>query len=373
VHAKRRLAAVAVLVSSFVLGLFVAANPAWAASLSFTYKGTFTGTVTSATFTGTWCTGTVTITLVHSGGSTSIQQSAKPYVAGNGGTITYDCAGSRDVIVMNAAGTTVFGTVTLNNTQAPQVPWCAGTDFEGATAAWQSGDGLSVRFKWKKPTLPDPGWPVTVTSTGAAIGTVSKYNTVDGSPGYFWQKFPGLPSTKPAQVTITAPANPAGDPGCSVIVNVKDGTIAGAPSSYGASDPGGTAAGSGTAGEDCGWNVFCLIKAALKWAFVPSSESLQALRDSWAGLTENRIPFAFLGIADGLVDDIVPDIGCVQACWPEWEIQGQEIFPYDGVAATYLRDWRPYLEAGVWVLMIVPIALGIFWNLMPVVGKGGGS
>lgn len=79
----------------------------------------------SLSFVGTWASGgsgTVFTDAAPSGstGGVSLQLSGKSYVAGNNGTVPYTALGTFNplgVIVMNAAGTVIFGTWEATNPQ----------------------------------------------------------------------------------------------------------------------------------------------------------------------------------------------------------------------------------------------------------------
>lgn len=291
-------------------------------------------------------------------------------------TIQFSCPGTAHPVTWRAADWT--GGATNGAVYGPSMPWpsdarwptpsdwCSSADFADASAGWTSASGLTVRFKWRNASLPPSGWIVTNGAGTITYGTLPTTATVDGNPGYFWGKFAA--ASAPTSITITSGANASGAAGCSVTIGtIKQTDVAPGASTYGATDP------ETETETDCGWNPYCYTKAALHWAFVPSQESLEDLKDSWATLMDNRVPFAFLSIADSLVDDIVPDNACISACWPEWEIAGTQVLAYDSAAGEQLRAKRDFLQGAVFVIMLVPIGVAFFWSLMPVVGKGGGG
>lgn len=323
--------------------------------------GSCTTPPVTGTYTGTWG-GSITMTFNYAGGcSAQVYQPSTSYQAGNNCTITHSGSVPVKVYIANTAGTVIHGRVTLGSPVPPVPDWCATSDFADASAGFAAGF-VTVRFKWLHATLPEDGWLVDW-GGGTNFADLPTSATVDGSPGYFYGRFQA--SITPVSVQILASANGSA-PGCSItIAPLRPTDVAPGGSTYGGTDP--------TDDSDCGWNPFCYIKAALYWAFVPDQAVMLELRDSWSTVTQNRIPFAFLHQANEAAESLVPSPGCVTACWPEWEVAGTPIFEVNSQAAVLLRDWRPWLEAIVLVLFLVPIGLAIFWALMPGIGGSGAS
>jgi len=397
-----RVGAVAVLSSllaSFVV--LLAPSAAWAAPTVTAYEadavggtysltlsgstgpalGSFTGGTTQTTITGTWVWG--------SAGSSAGQQGIKGSCSdgtlfgpvftdtlnsGNHGpkSASFTCPGVHYPVTWQAydwAGAKTYGSVYAwpDDPRWPgQNAWCTGSNFVDASAGWTAASGLTLRFKWTATPVPAAGWQVQNAAQTTTYGTLPATATVDGSPGYFWGKFAA--AAAPSGIVITAPANASGQSGCSIaLTSIKQADVAPGASTYGATDP------DDAGGADCGWNPYCYTKAALRWAFVPDQAHLDGMKTSLASLVNGRLPFALMSQAKQMVDDIVPDIGCIEACWPNWSISGQQILPYDSSASQMLRDWRPWLQAAVWVLMLVPLAVFIFWQMLPIVGGSGSA
>jgi hypothetical protein len=135
--------------------------------------------------------------------------------------------------------------------------------------------------------------------------------------------------------------------------------------------------------SDCGLNPFCYIKAALKWAFVPPADVTDGLGSAVSTL-QTKFPFSILSAAVDVTTSLeVGHSACYgstttpfpHGCWPSWGFGGVSVFAYDSPAAVWLRasDHRAMLGAFLMAAVLVPLALGVFWQVIPVVGGGGGG
>jgi len=184
--------------------------------------------------------------------------------------------------------------------------------------------------------------------------------------------------TKPVRL------NAVGVSGCYVYIgSVEDsGTAGGGPSDYGdATDP-------DTSSSCSAFDVFCRIKSALSWAFVPDSATLDQYETLGDDL-QTRIPFVYIAGTFDLLDFNLPDctsddVGCTTAynglvTLPSFDVVGSEggdtgsivVLGPGSTGLDWMRDARPALAIVIWLLMLVPLGLWIWRRLMPVAGSGG--
>lgn len=270
------------------------------------------------------------------------------------------------------AGTAVCSQGTLSLVQV----WYDGSDF-GYLFKWTGTDNFARWYLHKTGDLAykygisgyvkevpgqtffymqdnDPGLP-----TGMVAGDQWKLRlfTAGGDPTNCW-------------VSATV-ATAATDPGF--------GGSGGGPDDYGDGDDG--------EGNDCSaFDVFCRIKGALSWAFMPSEDSL----DQWSDLgsdIEGKVPFVYVVGSIDLADSFFPS--CSMPCTemgsynglftiPEFTINtmGDEfttgdvvVLPASSDQVEWLRDYRELFSVVMWVLLLAPFAYWIWTRLFPAVGS----
>lgn len=273
----------------------------------------------------------------------------------------------------SGAGTVIgteWGSYDFRNGAAPPgaIPGCTalsdvrvsydGTKWYVRYKAGTVGSLDHWRFDVPDPHQYLPGSPITTLKAGT--------DDVEGSPGYLYKSVTGSSGSSWA---ITA-VDSSGAGLCQLGgTAVYSGTVTPGGGTYGATNP-------DDGSSDCGWNPFCYIKAALKWAFVPPDGSMDGMGDSWDELS-GKVPFSVITATATLVGGLgVGHSGCYthgpHYCWPEgWTIGGQVIFPYDSPASDWLRSNRTLLGTILWISVLLPLSMVVFWRVIPVVGGGG--
>lgn len=140
-------------------------------------------------------------------------------------------------------------------------------------------------------------------------------------------------------------------------------------------DPPETGTDSENEGASCGLNPFCYVKSALQWAFVPNSATFVDMANTF-GEFENRWPLGLLADGQDLVVTVFQaEPACASStngCWPDdLEVFEETIIPYDSWAGEWFRDHRALLELVLWLTLLIPLTIKVFWNVVPVVGGGG--
>lgn len=242
------------------------------------------------------------------------------------------------------------------------------------------GTALTVMFGWSG-SVPPAGWRV----HAPGDGWTSSGSTSQGS----------VPRTKASgaaeyEATITVAGLVAGttsvrisngsDFACYVVVVPGSVALVNGVPNIG-SDP--------TTGEECStWDLFCQMKAALSWVFVPDDESQDALAATFDGLSE-KFPFAVPATLATWGDLI---IGCSNSDGPSFEcpdvflryempgtstpVAGAGVVPNGGqeffVIADELspanepgfmaglHDKRGILNAAVWLAFIGGLAWAVY-------------
>lgn len=231
---------------------------------------------------------------------------------------------------------------------------------------WQGGTYASAGFRLKRldtGKILNAGNTVTYTGNGV-------YTVTDTS------------ATRPTAVRVWV----VGHPDCYIDYGVEDYGFAesdddgsGGPGDYGAADDG--------EGNDCSsFDIFCRIKGALAWAFVPDDETIEQYTDLGDDIA-TKIPFVYVAGTFELLSFNLPDCtsdteGCIGYSYnglftfPTFDIGGEAmggfvVLDSGDVVVETMRDWRAGIAAFIWILMLAPLGFWIWRRLFPVVGSGG--
>jgi hypothetical protein len=185
---------------------------------------------------------------------------------------------------------------------------------------------------------------------------------VSGFPG--WLRYEAPYSVTPVPATFRVAVATA-NVFCSTSGGVSTAATAG-PGDTGALDPEDPSA-------SCGLNPFCHIKAAMKWAFIPSESKMtevKALDDTLA----SRVPFSYVaeGIAVFTANTSECDGG--DGCLPqEWtiDVMGEqtELLSTEDPVYGWLLAHRGFLETVLHIGLLTPLAIWAFKAYAP--AKGG--
>jgi hypothetical protein len=204
------------------------------------------------------------------------------------------CQASEHVIgmfVSDTAGQMFVSTVIPATSTCP-------TSYESARASYV-GTSLKVRFTWKG-AKPSAGWDLYVpgsSSSPSGSGQLHVAPVVIGGPGEYG-----------AEVTVTLSGVTSGTTGFRVQKTGDSGCYVTGTTSAVAVD--GSPVDGGDLGDgDCGLNPFCYIKAALVWAFVPSSDSAAGLTDRWEDL-QTEVPVSYMVGGFGLIRAVLDATAC---------------------------------------------------------------
>jgi hypothetical protein len=244
-------------------------------------------------------------------------------------------------------------------------------------AAFISGT-LSLRFKAS--SVPSGGWKVYGTSSNNTVAGTSLIYTVpttqlDGFPGWY-----GFDSTTAATPLTYLRVERATNSGCwqTVATSTTTPVTIDAPN-LGADED----------GANCGTlNVFCQLKAALSWAFIPSETAVDDAQATFEGLAD-KVPWGYATAAYEFTDKVLEraETGCdtsptAQAsCALRFGISDNEfgLAPTNDLDVVVLADGspggelmdslRPIVGAGVWFVLLGGLAFWLFRKLAP----GGGD
>lgn len=172
-------------------------------------------------------------------------------------------------------------TLYFRKDSAPEVPLpaCTTSQVRDPAVRYDPSTGLvSQRFKVGMAGYAGTTTVVTTTTGGPLTDSiVPPGDAVDGAPGYYYHShaYTGSLTAESAVSTFDDGTGPV----CTVTTTpVTAGSVHPDGSTVGASDPT-----SGSGGADCGLNPFCYIKAALAWAFVPTTSPVDAWTSAESG------------------------------------------------------------------------------------------
>lgn len=167
----------------------------------------------------------------------------------------------------------------------PPAPLCTASQMTD-TAVSLSGTSLTARAKVTNAAFNKVGIivPDSGSSTTTPTFNLTANNAVDGSPKYYFGTFTQSTVVTTARLVLYSTTT---DIVCYVSLTVGGNTLNSSGSDLGASNP------DDSSGASCGLNPFCYIKAALKWAFVPSAGTF----NQWQALKDNastKPPFSII-------------------------------------------------------------------------------
>jgi hypothetical protein len=169
----------------------------------------------------------------------------------------------------------------------------APVDDDGSVSwAWDHAGGSGVSYESEHSALTDSGW-------GGAATSAGKFRTVSGIAA-------GASRYLRVRACNGVGCSAWTSPAVGATVDAKDPSSGIPPANQGGGLTGGDAS-DPDKGESCGLNVFCWIKAALRWAFVPGESTSNA----WASFGDNlktRPPFSVVYDAGGLLVDVVDQL-----------------------------------------------------------------
>jgi hypothetical protein len=254
--------------------------------------------------------------------------------------------------------------------------------LESLRAAWAGGT-LKVAFRDRHAYTAayNVRWPDPGTNSWTPLGTVTLSNAVAGYPTWYEATF-SVP-TAPSPLSVRVAKSDAMT--CAVAAALGSDLDAVHPDGVGTGeDP--------DDGGSCGLNPFCHVKAALKWAFVPS-ESKMTEAKALTGNLLNKAPWGY-GVKAGAwwVEVLDHAKNCAEAqatsCGSggEYEISF-DVFPADNggdveVEILGFEEGSPVfdalqqpavrllLEGAMWALVLVPFGIWLVKSSLP---TGGGD
>jgi hypothetical protein len=297
---------------------------------------------------------------------TSSVNGANPVVAwkvwvNHGTTSSWSCpadGGTREASEANLAAFAAPAPYELIGRNLTAVPSSCPDTFTN-TYAYADGSYLGVRFQWSG-AKPVGGWRVESEDQVTYYGKVPRA-VLSGTLSTQGADFAS--ANVPSYLRVES----AADGTC--YVNIATGVK---------TDP--TLVDDGS--NECSFgDVACYFRAALSWAFVPQGESLDqfdALGDDFG----NTIPFVWIEGTAELVGFNLAEYGA------GWSYDGIARFPCDFTSiqvcegtymfvlppsdpiVTWMRDHRDDISAFMWILLLAPMVLWFWRQLLPITGSG---
>jgi hypothetical protein len=264
-------------------------------------------------------------------------------------------------------GLGAYGPTTVQAEWLADAVGCGATLFTTVNASYMDGE-LRAYWQHQGGDYSSAGMSFRLHSpvSSAALTTVlADSAAVPGYPGWFTAAV--LMGAAPSPLTVKV-ADATTNTYCSIEGAVSLSAPAG-PGDTGASDP-------DVPGESCGLNPFCYIKAALKWAFVPSQSTIDEITGFRTTLAD-KIPFSYVAQGVAVFTDSVD--GCVgfdncQRLDLRFTVSGTELVIFDGNGAPtpmtdLLTEYRPLLDVLMHLAVVGPLAIWAFKAYAP--AKGG--
>jgi hypothetical protein len=201
-------------------------------------------------------------------------------------------------VLVNASGSP-DGFAHLWYSKPAETPPSCSTAFSAVEASYV-GTTLSARWKWSG-TRPVHGWDLYVPGDGTAVGTGTApghASNVAVAVGLYGMDQTATLTGVTAGVTKFR-VQAVDDPTCYATGTLSASAVGTPPQNTGTDN----------SGADCGLNPFCYVSAALRAAFVPSTDATA----SWSSRVDSiktHPPVNFVLAGVGFVAQVVNDTGC---------------------------------------------------------------